>query len=248
MCCVVGSGSDSGLLCHAHSACRLKLKQSSWERQLLIGAMDQEDVPVAVLPQPKPKRLSGKRPPTSRLPRGRVPVLSDGPPVLVAIIGERGGRWSPSHCEVEPVLQRAWQSRGVLTTGPSLESPLVLGFAVVRAWHFITVLEDPTVHALFTTCRKSEAGRRGVAGALLHSVLAACALVEPLPAPWPTVDVLAADSEVLGARARQAAASAVINVFNECGVIGTYNGLSAVLRRWLLCGLATEARRGSGRQ
>ena len=109
MCGVVGTGSVSGLLCHAHSACWLKLKRISWERQLLTGAMDQEDFPVAVLPQPKPKRRSGKRLATSRLPRGRAPVLSDGPPVLVAIIGERGGRWSPSHCKVEPVLQRSWQ-------------------------------------------------------------------------------------------------------------------------------------------
>ncbi len=131
--CVLGSGSDSGLLCTVHSAWWLKPKPISWERHLLTGAKDQEDLPVAVLPQP-PKRRSGKRLATSTLPCGRAPVLCDGPRVLGAIIGERGGRWSPSHCKVEPMLQRSWQSRGVLTTVPSLESPLVFGFAVVRAW------------------------------------------------------------------------------------------------------------------
>ncbi len=106
------------------------------------------------------------------------PSLEDGPLLLVAIIGEPTGRWWNTG---SAVLQAAWADAGL--TASSLESPAVLGFAIVRAWHFITELDGPIELAMYEQCCIAEGGRRAVVGALSHQFLAPCALEEPMPLP-----------------------------------------------------------------
>ncbi len=193
---------------------------------------------MAVAPR---KRRSGKRPLVPECPRDGAPSLPGGPAVFVAVIGDPVGRWSPSYGKVAPVLQRAWQSGGVITAGPWPDSPMVLGFAVVEAWRFIMALDNPTVQALFIACRSAESGeRREVVGGLSHHFLAACALAEPLQVPCRAADVATMDGAALGEKVRRAAAGASVKLFDSCGASATAS-LSDVLARWAASGVIAEA-------
>ena len=201
-----------------------------------------EDIlPVAVAVAGK---RSGRRPAAPRLPAGGAPpCLPDGPAVLVAIIGEpSGGRWSPVSTADEPTLEHAWKRAGVVVARyASLESPLVFGFAVVKAWHFITAFNDSSdTLAMFKACRKAESGERGVVGALSHQVLVSCALVEPTEAPCSSGLACHTDGAALGEQARRCASSAAFNVFDNTGVAATYDSLEGVLTRWVRSGVAAQ--------
>ncbi len=168
--------------------------------------------------------------------QGQPPVFDDGPPVLVAIIGEASGRWADANA----VLRAAFERAGARVAGPppTMEGPAILGFAVVKAWHFVVSLEDQITKAMFEACFQSEGGQRDVAvsGALSHPVLTACALVEPMQAPW------FAASAPLGEQARQAAGNVPMNVFNHTGscVCATYSSLDGVLARWVASGVVQQ--------
>ncbi len=156
------------------------------------------------------------------------PSLEDGPLVLVAIIGEPTGRWWNTG---SAVLQAAWADAGL--TASSLESPAVLGFAIVRAWHFITELDGPIELAMYEQCCIAEGGRRAVVGALSHQFLAPCALEEPMPLPVHHGGSPAA----LGERMRCLAKDRSVVVFGNDAVCAAYDSVDGVLARWIASGL-----------
>ncbi len=151
------------------------------------------------------------------------PSLEDGPLVLVAIIGEPTGRWWNTG---SAVLQAAWADAGL--TASSLESPAVLGFAIVRAWHFITELDGPIELAMYEQCCIAEGGRRAVVGALSHQFLAPCALEEPMPLPVHHGGSPAA----LGERMRCLAKDRSVVVFGNDAVCAAYDSVDGVFARW----------------
>ena len=185
---------------------------------------------------PKKRRQSGKRTPAracSQAASAAGPSLADGPLVFVAVIGDPCGRWSPSQCNAGAALQAVWANAGVaLATLPPLEHPMLLGFAVLQAWHFVMELVGPASKAMFAACQRTDGARRAGVGALRHTFLAACALSDPIPLPGG-----AGSSETLGAKARHLAAGKACTVSNNLGVCAVYDSLDGVLGRWTTSGL-----------
>ncbi len=124
------------------------------------------------------------------------PSLPDGPPLLVVVIGDPCGRWSLAECKAGAAMEAAWAAAAMGVLAPPVESPMILGFAVLRAWHFIMELDGPTTKAMSEACQRTRGSRRPVVGALRHQFLAACALSDPIPVPLPEgVPAATVDSE-----------------------------------------------------
>ncbi len=183
---------------------------------------------------PRKQRKSGRRIPAracSQTSTTRGPALEDGPPLLVAVIGDPAGRWSPAHCKAGKTLEAAWADAGLCAANPPLAS-VILGFAVVQSWRFTMTLDSPTVNAMFDACRRSARGRRQRVGALSHLFLSACALESPVPVPSDCVAASVGNGVALGEQARRLTEGSGFVMFRNQSICADFNHLDAVLQRW----------------
>ena len=109
--------------------------------------------------------------------------------------------------------------------------PVLLGFAVLQAWHFVLASPAGVQSKSMCDCLRIENGK-GRVGFLEHPVLVGGALNLPLVLPHSWQYRTAAE---LGAELAQAAATADISMYADDGsgrIVGIASGMDGLLQRW----------------
>ena len=124
--------------------------------------------PLPETVRPQEQRLASRRPSRRE---------SEGPPVLVAVVGAAGSRWSGQRA-ADVVGQLLKDALGQVPA--DISTPYVCGFAILRSWRVLGASSSTTL-ARLRAALASEHRRCGPCFFLEHEVLRCCSFATPVP-------------------------------------------------------------------
>ena len=166
-------------------------------------------------------------------------IFAEGPLIMVAIIAEPLGRWHDAcfhrNRHLSPALRKSIQCNAFppLTFVPPQNTALV-GFAVLRAWHFLNcVPNDNQSKLMMHCCKHTDGSKRNLARSIIgyseHKVAFSASLVSPidLPQGWSFRNPSSFGRELL-----EKTTHCDINLYSGKFKIGVVGGSTALVDRW----------------
>ena len=121
--------------------------------------------------------------PVSSAQKGRNVGDVEGPDILVAIVGQKGARWSTFYAKhlaifIDPLIAKL--SVNPMNHSACIDDDTLFGFALLQSWSVVTESSDPIARKMFHTLKAD--GRRRVSPIFLqHRIRMSMQLITPLP-------------------------------------------------------------------